>query len=251
MDIKNLSLKEIKELENLEDLILELKEDGRKNRLDLALSLERKIEKKNQEIDRVKNLYNFDKSFGYKLIAGVDEVGRGPLAGPITAAAVILDYKSLDDIILYINDSKKLSFEKRRELSLIIKEKALAYSIASVDNEGIDDKGIAWANNRVFQKSIEELEIKPDFVLSDGYPIFGIKMKSKGIVKGDTKSAAIAAASIIAKDYRDNMMIEYSKIYPYYGFENNMGYGTREHIEGIKKSGPCILHRMCFLNNIL
>lgn len=258
MDINNLSYKEIKEYsdkfdiedENIRRLIFDLKSDRRKNVISLALSLEKKLQGRITEIERVKKLYSFDASYGI-LTAGVDEVGRGPLAGPITAAAVILDTSKIDDIILGINDSKKLSPKKREELSFIIKEKALAYSIASLSNDDIDEKGIAYCNNMVFINAAAGLKSHPDFILSDGYPIKGFYIKNKGVVKGDTKSAAIAAASILAKVYRDDLMKKYSEMYPYYGFQNNAGYGSREHIEAIRKYGPCRIHRRCFLNNII
>lgn len=259
MDTKSFSFKEIKETadaidildkEKIESLIFDLKNDSRKNVINLSLSLEKKLHARFMEIERVKKLYSFDAVFG-SLVAGVDEVGRGPLAGPITAAAVILDTSNMDDIILGINDSKKLSSKKREELSAIIKEKAIAYSIASLDNDEIDEKGIGFCNNMVFINAAAGLKPHPDFVLSDGYPIRGFYIRNKGIVKGDTKSAAIAAASIIAKVYRDNLMKKYSEMYPYYGFENNVGYGSNEHIEAIKKYGPCRIHRRCFLNNII
>ena len=198
-------------------------------------------------------MYNFDKGFGnYTYIAGVDEVGRGPLAGPIVACAVILDLNALeDDLILWLNDSKKLSEKKREELAKEIKEKALAYYIAEKTNAEIDEKGIAYCNNNIFLEACTLIDIKPDLVLSDGYLVKGIDIENKSVIKGDAKSASIAAASILAKVYRDNLMKEYSKEYPYYSFEENAGYGTTKHIEGIKEFGPSDIHRMSFLKNIL
>ncbi|SLK17309.1 Putative Ribonuclease HII [Clostridium chauvoei JF4335] len=198
-------------------------------------------------------MYSFDRSFGeYKYVAGVDEVGRGPLAGPIVAAAVILDLNALDeDIILELNDSKKISKKKREELSEVIKKKALAYSIKEASNKEIDDKGIAYCNNKVFLDACTSMYIKPDLVLSDGYLVKNIQIDNKSVIKGDTKSACIAAASIIAKVYRDNLMKEYSFKYPNYGFEENSGYGTEKHVEYLKKVGSCDIHRLSFLKNIL
>ncbi|ASW42935.1 ribonuclease HII [Clostridium isatidis] len=238
------------ELEKLIDLLIN---DKRKNINLLGNKLIKEKEKIEKEINRVKLMYDFDKTLGnFKYIAGVDEVGRGPLAGPIVACAVILDLNVLEeDLILDLKDSKKLSSKKREELSNIIKEKALAYYIAESSNEEIDKKGIAYCNNKVFLEACTSMKIKPDLVLSDGYKVRGIDIPNKAVIKGDAKSASIAAASIVAKVYRDNLMKEYAKKYPYYDFEENAGYGTKKHIEAIKEKGICIIHRKSFLNNIL
>jgi ribonuclease HII len=228
--------------------------DRRKNVQILSTRLLNFIEANNKEIARVKTLYDFDRKYSNKsLLAGVDEVGRGPLAGPIVAAAVILDLNiSLDsDLLLGINDSKKLSSKSREELSSIIRSKALAYSIASLDNNLIDTRGIAWCNNEIFRMSVLELPQKPALVLSDGYSIKNFNMPNNSVIKGDTKSASIACASIVAKVYRDNLMKEYAELYPNYGFEENAGYGTQVHIESLRKHGPCKIHRMSFLKNII
>jgi ribonuclease HII len=234
-------------------LIEALKNDSRKNVSYLGNKLERSKEKLEKEILRVKAMYEFDKSFGkYKHVAGVDEVGRGPLAGPIVACAVILDESVLDkELILEINDSKKLSEKKREELAIIIKEKALAYEIALSSHTEIDEKGIAYSNNKIFLDACNNLKIKPDLVLSDGYLVKNISLENKSVIKGDTKSACIAAASIVAKVYRDNLMKEYAKKYPCYNFEDNAGYGTAKHIKGLKEFGPCEIHRKSFLTKIL
>lgn len=264
-DIKSLSYKAIKEnvdsidiITNYENedvfkLIDVLKDDSRKNVSSLGGKLERQIEKYKKEVLRVRALYEFDKSFGdFKYVAGVDEVGRGPLAGPIVACAVILDETVLDDsLILGINDSKKLSEKRREELSALIKEKAVAYHIAVSSNDEIDRLGIGFANNKVFLDACNNLSVTPDIVLSDGYCVKNIKLPNKSVVKGDTKSACIAAASIVAKVYRDNLMKELAKKYPHYNFEDNVGYGTSKHIEGLKEFGPCEIHRKSFLTRIL
>ncbi len=265
IDIKSLKFKEIKEIvdtinieekansEELNEIIKILLNDSRKNVTSLGNKLERAKNKTLEEFDRVKAMYEFDKSFGdYHIIAGVDEVGRGPLAGPIVSCAVILDNRDINNnIILGLNDSKKIPQKKREELAEIIKEKALAYYIAVSSNEEIDSKGIAYSNNKVFLEACTSLKVKPDLVLSDGYLVKNLNIDNKHVIKGDTKSAAIAAASIVAKVYRDNLMAQYSKEYPGYYFEENSGYGTTKHIEGIKKLGPCKIHRMSFLKNIL
>lgn len=264
-DISSLSFKVVKEKvdeininesynsKELIEIINILRSDKRKNINSLGDKLQKSKEKIENEIKRVRNMYNFDKSFeGYNIIAGVDEVGRGPLAGPIVSCAVVLDLNVIDeDLILWINDSKKLNERKREELASIIKEKALAYYIASRDSKEIDERGIGVCNNEVFFEACTNLKVKPDLVLSDGYTVKGIQIPNKSVIKGDTKSACIAAASIVAKVYRDNLMKEYAKKYPYYGFEENVGYGTTKHIEGIKEYGPTEIHRVSFLTNIL
>ncbi len=228
--------------------------DSRKNVQNLSVRLHNFMDAFNIELERVKTMYNFDRQYlKASIIAGVDEVGRGPLSGPIVGAAVILELNvSKDkDLILGIKDSKKLSTKLREELSDIIKSKALAYSIASLDNNLIDTRGIAWCNNEIFRLSVLDLKERPDLVLSDGYPIRDFSIPNSYVIKGDTKSASIACASIIAKVYRDNLMKEYAKLYPNYGFEDNAGYGTQEHVAAIKKYGPCKIHRKSFLTNIL
>lgn len=252
-EIDKISIHELYKTGELAPIIDWLKEDKRKNVLSLENKIQKEINAYLNEVQRVKEMYDFDKSFGnYRYIAGVDEVGRGPLAGPIVACSVILDLKVLDeDLILYINDSKKLKESKREELAEIIKEKALSYHIAVSSNEEIDEKGIAFSNNKVFLESCNSLDIKPDLVLSDGYLIKNINVENKSVVKGDTKSASIAAASIVAKVYRDTLMKNYAKKYPGYDLENNVGYGTSKHIEALKIHGKCSIHRNSFLTKLL
>jgi ribonuclease HII len=231
-----------------------LASDKRKNVQTLSAKIFNFIDISNKELERVKTMYNFDRQYSKtSLLAGVDEVGRGPLAGPIVAAAVILDLNISKDnnMLLGINDSKKLSSKTREELSSIIKSKAIAYSISSIDNNLIDTRGIAWCNNEIFRKSVLGLQKEPALVLCDGYPIKNFSTPSNSVIKGDTKSASIACASIIAKVYRDNLMKEYAKLYPNYGFEENAGYGSQQHIQSIKKYGPCKIHRISFLRNII
>ncbi|WP_373861663.1 ribonuclease HII [Clostridium tagluense] len=239
---------------NRESIIKMLLQDGRKTVQKLGDKMYKSIELKEKEIQRVKKMYEFDKNFGnYKYIAGVDEVGRGPLAGPIVAAAVILDLKAngSSDLILRANDSKKLSIACRKELSYIIKEKALAYKIIAIDNKIIDEKGVGFCNNQVFLDCCEEISIVPDLVLLDGYKIKNFSSLNEFVIKGDTKSISIACASIIAKVYRDELMLKYHEEYPNYGFDRNVGYGTQEHVLAIKKYGTTPIHRKSFLRNIL
>lgn len=241
------------EEQNYIGIISSLEKDSRKNVQLLAKSLKNKVEKKKAEIARVKKMYEFDRGFNVEgIFVGVDEVGRGPLAGPIVSAAVVLDLNvDYSHFILQINDSKKLSPKKREELSKIIREKALYFNIALIDEKTIDKMGIGYCNQKVLHDAAMGISVLPDFVLSDGYPIKKIEVNSSYSIKGDSKSASIACASIVAKVYRDNLMKEYSEIYPQYHFEKNSGYGSKEHIAAIKEFGPCEIHRRSFLRNII
>ncbi|EJO5348194.1 ribonuclease HII [Clostridium botulinum] len=243
----------ISQKQQVTNIIEKFNNDSRKNVIKLGESLEKFLNRYEEELKRINSMYNFDKRYGSNyLIAGVDEVGRGPLAGPIVAAAVVLDL-NVDEMyrILNIKDSKKLSEKKREELDVIIREKAISYNIALVDNKTIDQKGIAWSNNEVLKRAVEGLKVKPNLVLSDGYAVKNLNIRNEFIIKGDNKSVSIASASIIAKVYRDNIMKEYSEELSMYGFNHNAGYGTQEHIQAIKKYGPSKIHRMSFLTNII
>lgn len=180
---------------------------------------------------------------GYKLIAGVDEAGRGPLAGDVYAAAVILDE---DNPIEGLNDSKKLTEKKREALFDEIVKKAKAYSVCSVSAEEIDKINILNATYKAMNGAVNSLEIKPDFVIIDGNRIQGMEIEHKTVVKGDSLSASIAAASILAKVSRDRYMEEMAKKYPEYNFEKHKAYGTKEHMELIAKYGPAPIHRKTF-----
>lgn len=186
---------------------------------------------------------------GYKLVCGVDEAGRGPLAGPVCAAAVILP----DDCIIDgLNDSKKISEKKREMLYDIITEKALAYSIAYGSLEEIEEYNILEATYIAMNRAIEGLKINADFALIDGNRVpKGITLPCETVVKGDAKSCSIAAASILAKVTRDRLMLEYDKKYPQYLFAQHKGYGTKAHYEAIKQYGVCEIHRRSFLKNVL
>lgn len=182
---------------------------------------------------------------GKKYIAGVDEVGRGPLAGPVVCASVIMP---LDDIIEGIDDSKKISEKKREKLFEVIKEKAIAYSICEISQEEIDQINILNAVKKCMTTAVETLSVKPDITLVDGVDT-NLNLNAEYIVKGDSKSYTIGCASILAKVYRDNLMKEYAKEFPEYAFEKHKGYGTKVHIEKIKEIGPCKLHRRTFIKN--
>ena len=189
------------------------------------------------------------RSKGYKLVCGVDEAGRGPLAGPVCAAAVILpDNCEIEGL----NDSKKISEKKREALFDIIKEKAIAYSIAYGSLEEIEEYNILEATYLAMNRAIEGLNTKADFALIDGNRVpKGIKIPCETVVKGDSKSCSIAAASILAKVTRDRLMLEYDKKYPQYLFAQHKGYGTKAHYEAIKQHGVCEIHRLSFLKNVL
>lgn len=180
---------------------------------------------------------------GYKYICGVDEVGRGPLAGPVVCAAVIMP---LGDIIEGVDDSKKLSAKKREKLSELILKKAVACNICRVESEIIDKINILEATKLCMKNAVEGLATKPDFVLTDGNMTLDIDIPQKSVVKGDNLSYSIGAASIVAKVFRDALMDEYDKVFPEYAFASNKGYGTRDHIEGIKRAGICAVHRRSF-----
>jgi ribonuclease HII len=241
-------------LKDMKSILNKLLVDNRKTVQKLGNKMSKSFQLNEKEIHRVKKMYEFDRGFGnYNYIAGVDEVGRGPLAGPIVAAAVIMELNVVEDkdLILRVNDSKKLTIAVRKELSQIIKEKALAYKIIAMDNKQIDERGIGFCNNQVFIDSCAGLSIKPDLVLSDGYKIKNFSGLNEFVIKGDTKSMSIACASIIAKVYRDELMLQYHSEYPNYGFDRNVGYGTEEHVLSIKKYGTTPIHRKSFLKNII
>ena len=186
---------------------------------------------------------------GYKIVCGVDEAGRGPLAGPVCAAAVILP-KNFE--IEGLNDSKKISEKKREILFDIIKEKAVAYCIAFGTVEEIEEYNILEATYIAMNRAIDGLDVKPDFALIDGNRVpKGISVPCETVVKGDAKSCSIAAASILAKVTRDRLMLEYDKKYPQYLFAQHKGYGTKAHYEPIKQHGVCEIHRLSFLKNVL
>ena len=186
---------------------------------------------------------------GVKLIAGVDEAGRGPLAGPVCAAAAIMPLDK-DKIIEEINDSKKLTEKKREALYDKIISTAIAYKIVLIDEKTIDEINILNATKKGMKEAILGLSVKPELVLLDAVNL-DLDIKSESIIKGDAKSYNIAAASILAKVTRDRLMLELDKIYPEYNFKKHKGYGTKEHIENLKKYGKCDIHRDSFIKNFV
>ena len=191
---------------------------------------------------------DFDNLFGYGLLAGVDEAGRGPLAGPVFAAAVILP---ADCVLEGVNDSKKLSEKRREELYDIITEKALAWAVASVDEKVIDEINIRNATYKAMNEAVNSLKIQPEYVIVDGDAVTNMEIPHTCVIKGDAKSLSIAAASILAKVSRDRYLVELDKKYPEYQFAKHKGYGTKLHSEMILKYGPCPVHRRSFLKKLL
>jgi ribonuclease HII len=206
-------------------------------------------EKYEKELLRTESLSVYEHRFEEKgLIAGVDEVGRGPLAGPVMAGAVILPK---DHPVLYLNDSKKLSPKKRAELYDVIIREALSFGVGMEEPETIDEINILNATYSAMRKALRSLEPSAQFVLVDAVTIPDILVPQCPIIKGDAKSVSIAAASILAKVKRDRMMEEYDSLYPEYHFAQNKGYGTKEHMEALRKYGPCPIHRRSFIGGIL
>ena len=182
------------------------------------------------------------------VICGIDEVGRGPLAGPVVACAVILPE---NEEILYLNDSKQLSAKKRDELYDVICEKAVSIGIGIVGPERIDEINILQATYEAMRQAVSKLTPQPDVLLNDAVTIPGLSMKQVPIIKGDAKSVSIAAASIVAKVTRDRMMVEYDSVYPGYDFASNKGYGSAAHIAALKEKGPTEIHRRSFIGNFI
>lgn len=237
------------EIEKLPFMIEEYKEDlrsGVQKEIEKAL---KKIDALEKEKARTQNLWKYEREYAsYTYICGIDEVGRGPLAGPVVAGAVILP-KDCD--ILYINDSKKLSEKKREELYDIIMEKATAVGLGYATPERIDEINILQATYEAMRDAIKNMGVLPDILLNDAVTIPGIDCKQVPIIKGDAKSISIGAASIVAKVTRDRLMVDYDLIYPEYGFASNKGYGASAHIDALKKYGPTPIHRRSFIKNFL
>lgn len=209
----------------------------------------KRIEAYEKEVNRTKQLMQYEKEYAaYAHICGIDEVGRGPLAGPVVAGAVILP-KDCD--ILYINDSKQLSEKKREELYDIIMEKAVACAVGYATPERIDEINILQATYEAMREAINSLSVQPDLLLNDAVTIPAVSIRQVPIIKGDAKSISIGAASIIAKVTRDRLMVEYDKVFPQYDFAGNKGYGSGAHIAALKKYGPTPIHRRSFIHNFV
>jgi ribonuclease HII len=234
---------------HLTDFIRAYETDERQGVLKLVESARKKIDKLEAERKRIEGLKKYEREYAaYSYICGIDEVGRGPLAGPVVAGAVILP-KDCD--ILYINDSKQLSASKREELYDVIMEKAVATSIGMASPQRIDEINILQATYEAMREAIGKLAVTPDLLLNDAVTIPQVAIRQVPIIKGDAKSISIGAASIIAKVTRDRLMEEYDKILPEYHFASNKGYGSAEHIEALKKYGPSPIHRASFIKNFV
>lgn len=238
-------------MEALPEQMKEWEGDSRKGVQHLLTSYRKKHDAYLKELERMERLLTYERECyekGYELVAGIDEAGRGPLAGPVAAAAVILPKGCK---IEGVDDSKKLSAKKREELYDVILEKAVTYGIGIVSNERIDEINILQATYEAMRQALAQLEPQPDYILADAVTIPQVKTPQKGIVKGDAKSMSIGAASIVAKVCRDRMMEAYDEVYPGYGFAANKGYGAPEHLEGIRRQGITPIHRRTFVRNFL
>ncbi len=234
---------------NMTGFIDRYKEDQRTGVIKLIESAQKKIDNYNKELKRLEVMAHYEREYGdYRRIAGIDEVGRGPLAGPVVTAAVILPVGCQ---LLHVNDSKKVSQKMREALYDEIMEKAIAVSIGIEGVDVIDDINILQATYSAMRKAVNDLEVQPDLLLVDAVKIPGLSMPQVSIIKGDEKSISIAAASIIAKVTRDRMMVDYDALFPEYGFASNKGYGAQVHIDAIKSIGPCPIHRRTFIKNFV
>lgn len=237
------------DIAKLPALIKEYESDSRSGIQVLIKSAYKKLEAWEREKARTKKMKEYEEKYGeYVYICGIDEVGRGPLAGPVVAGAVILP-KDCD--ILYLNDSKKLSEKKREELYDIIMEKATATGLGYIGPDRIDEINILQATYEAMRQAIAALKVQPDLLLNDAVTIPQVTIRQVPIIKGDAKSISIAAASIVAKVTRDRLMVQYDEIFPAYGFASNKGYGAQMHLNALKKYGPTPIHRRSFLKNIL
>ena len=224
-------------------------EDKRSGVVSLISKYRKQEEKIEAEKKRMEDMYIYERKYAdFQYICGIDEVGRGPLAGPVVAGAVILP-KDCD--ILYLNDSKKLSEKMRESLYEEIMEKAVATGIGIVSPARIDEINILQATYEAMRMALEQLQVKPDLLLNDAVKIPEVTTRQVPIIKGDAKSASIAAASIIAKVTRDRLMVQYDEVLPGYGFASNKGYGSSEHIRAIQEQGATPIHRQTFIKNFI
>ena len=249
------SISEIKEefstaqLSQLAGLMRQYADDPRNGVQKLLAKAQKDLDKLETERNRTEAMKVYEKQYrDCGVICGIDEVGRGPLAGPVVACAVILPE---DEEILYLNDSKQLSAKKRDELYDVICEKAVSIGIGIVGPERIDEINILQATYEAMRQAVSKLTPQPDVLLNDAVTIPGLSMKQVPIIKGDAKSVSIAAASIVAKVTRDRMMVEYDSVYPGYDFASNKEYGSAAHIAALKEKGPTEIHRRSFIGNFI
>lgn len=235
--------------DELPEFISIYKGDERAGVQKLVESAEKRLTALEREKKRIEALRVYEEKYReFDYICGVDEVGRGPLAGPVVAGAVILPR---DCRILYVNDSKQLSEKKREELYDVIMREAVAVGVGYASPARIDEINILQATYEAMREAVSKLSVQPDVLLNDAVTIPGLPMKQVPIIKGDAKSVSIAAASIVAKVTRDRMMVEYDTVFPEYGFASNKGYGAVAHIEALKKYGPCPIHRRSFITHFV
>lgn len=236
-------------IEELRILIPQFEEDRRAGVVKLLESARKRVVAFEKEVLRTDAMKGYERKYEKcRYICGIDEVGRGPLAGPVVAAAVVLPK---DKDIYYLNDSKQLSEKKREQLYEEIMEKAVAVGIGFADEQCIDEINILQADYVAMRKAISELTVTPDILLNDAVCIPEVDIKQESIIKGDTKSVSIAAASIVAKVTRDRFMVEMDKKYPGYDFAGNKGYGSEKHIQALKEIGPCEIHRRTFIRKFV
>ena len=255
MDGKQKSVAAItQELQNCSEealiaLCSSLRTDPRKSVQLLAEKAMKRLEKEKKELERVQGMIDFEREIaGSTIYCGIDEAGRGPLAGPVVAAAVIMPR---DGKIPYVNDSKQVSEKKREQLYEQILKEAVSYGVGIVDAKRIDEINILQATYEAMREAISKLSVKPDILLNDAVTIPGVSIRQVPIIKGDAKSISIGAASIVAKVTRDRLMVEYDKILPQYGFASNKGYGSAEHIKALQEVGPSPIHRASFIKNFV
>lgn len=236
-------------LNELPAFIKTYEKDERSSVAAIVKKAQKQIEDHEKELARTEKMKEYEKKYdSFSWICGIDEVGRGPLAGPVVAGAVILP-KDCD--ILYLNDSKQLSEKRREELYAVIMEKAVSTGLGFVASERIDEINILQATYEAMREAISKLDPQPEILLNDAVTIPLINIRQVPIIKGDAKSISIAAASIIAKVTRDRLMVSYDEIYPEYGFASNKGYGAKAHLDALKKYGPTPIHRRTFIKNLL
>ena len=240
---------ELAKSEEIADIIGNYKTDERGSVQKLLDKYRKRLEKLEIELLRLEKMNEYEHKYSeYEFICGIDEVGRGPLAGPVIACAVILP-KDCD--ILYLNDSKQVSEKKREQLHDEIMQKAIAVGIGSASHETIDQINILQATYEAMRKAIDKLSVQPQILLNDAVTIPGVSYPQVPIIHGDASSVSIAAASIVAKVERDRLMVQYDGVFPGYGFASNKGYGSAEHIKALKELGPSPIHRATFIKNFI
>lgn len=249
MKIKKMSLKKLQSLiaemgpEIYPEVIRTLGADPRGGAQKLVKYCQARLEEWERERERIARMYSYERqlwAMGYKMVAGLDEVGRGPLAGPVVAAAVILPSEL---VLPGIDDAKRLSPRRRQELYQLVRENAISVGVGMVHPDGIDEANVMLATYKALIKAVNNLSVAPDYLLIDGLHLPNVTQPQAPVVGGDTQSCSIAAASIVAKVLRDEYMIEMDRQYPEYGFANHKGYGTAEHRAALEKYGPCPIHR--------